>query len=90
MHYYVLIQLTSSITGFYLRAYRLSPDDPLINFSLGVAHLHRGMQRKSDNRHRHVMQGITFLMRYHEMVGGTPEANFNVGRAFHQIGKCFI
>ncbi|KAJ3053845.1 transcription factor TFIIIC subunit tfc4 [Rhizophlyctis rosea] len=75
-----------SAIGYYLRAYRLSPDDPLINFSLGVAHLHRGMQRKSDNRHRHIMQAMTFLMRYHEMVGGTPEANFNVGRAFHQIG----
>ncbi|KND00364.1 transcription factor TFIIIC subunit TFC4 [Spizellomyces punctatus DAOM BR117] len=72
--------------AFYLKAYHLCPNDPLINFSLGLAHLHRGMQRKSDNRHMHIMQGFTFIMRYYELRNENVEASYNVGRAFHQIG----
>ncbi|KAJ3039545.1 transcription factor TFIIIC subunit tfc4 [Rhizophlyctis rosea] len=71
---------------YYIRAFRIAPDDPLINFALGVTHIHRAMQRKSDNRHRHIMQGVTFMLRYHELVGGTSEADYNLGRMFHQIG----
>lgn len=59
----------------------------MINFSLGLAHLHRAMQRKSDNRHLHIMQGFTFIMRYHELRGENMEASFNVARAFHQLGE---
>ncbi|KAI8824526.1 uncharacterized protein EV422DRAFT_520401 [Fimicolochytrium jonesii] len=72
--------------AFYVKAYHLCPNDPLINFSLGLAHIQRGMQRKSDNRHMHMMQGFTFVMRYHQLRGENVEANFNVARAFHHVG----
>ncbi|KAK9768701.1 transcription factor TFIIIC subunit tfc4, variant 4 [Basidiobolus ranarum] len=42
--------------GYYTRAYTLSPDDPLISLSLGLAYIHRAMQRQTDNRHLQIMQ----------------------------------
>ncbi|KAJ3085898.1 transcription factor TFIIIC subunit tfc4 [Quaeritorhiza haematococci] len=72
--------------AYYIRAYHISPEDPLINMSLGIAYLHRGMQRKSENRHMHIMQGFTFMFRYYELRGQNQEACYNVARAFHQIG----
>ncbi|KAJ3288406.1 transcription factor TFIIIC subunit tfc4 [Borealophlyctis nickersoniae] len=75
----------ASAISFYIRAYRMAPDDPLINLSIGIAHIHRAMQRKSDNRHQLVMQGITFLMRYCELRGGGQEAWYNIARGFHQL-----
>ncbi|KAJ3162863.1 transcription factor TFIIIC subunit tfc4 [Geranomyces michiganensis] len=73
-------------SAFYVKALSLCPDDPLINFSLGLAHIQRGMQRKSDNRHMHMMQGFTCVMRYYELRSQSDEANYNVGRAFHHVG----
>ncbi|KAI9094911.1 hypothetical protein DFS34DRAFT_627662 [Phlyctochytrium arcticum] len=83
--------------GVYTQAFQYVPDDPMINLSLGIAHLHRAMQRKSDNRHQHVIYGFTFVMRYYELVGGDEgvergkgDAAFNVARAFHQIGLTYL
>ncbi|KAJ3361286.1 transcription factor TFIIIC subunit tfc4 [Allomyces javanicus] len=56
----------------YLRAYALAPDDAMLNLTLGVAYLHRAMQRKSDNRHQQVAQGIAFLLRYAEISLAPP------------------
>ncbi|KAJ3022930.1 transcription factor TFIIIC subunit tfc4 [Thoreauomyces humboldtii] len=72
--------------AFYVKAYAVAPTDPMINLSLGIAHIHRSMQRKSDNRHMHIIQGVTCLMRYYELRGATSEASYNVARAFHQTG----
>ncbi|KAJ3366869.1 transcription factor TFIIIC subunit tfc4 [Allomyces arbusculus] len=58
----------------YLRAYALAPDDAMLNLTLGVAYLHRAMQRKSDNRHQKVAQGIAFLLRYAEISLAPPTA----------------
>jgi general transcription factor 3C polypeptide 3 (transcription factor C subunit 4) len=32
------------------------------------------------------MQGFTFLFRYHELAEASCDANFNLARAFHQVG----
>ncbi|KNE70205.1 hypothetical protein AMAG_15173 [Allomyces macrogynus ATCC 38327] len=56
----------------YLRAYALAPDDAMLNLTLGVAYLHRAMQRKSDNRHQQVAQGIAFLLRFAEISLAPP------------------
>nr|KAJ3421839.1 transcription factor TFIIIC subunit tfc4 [Polyrhizophydium stewartii] len=73
---------------YYLRAYQLTPKDPIINLALGSAHVHRAMQRKSGSRHHHIVQGFAFLYQYAELRGECPETNYNIARAFHQIGKC--
>ncbi|ORY50555.1 TPR-like protein [Rhizoclosmatium globosum] len=70
----------------YLEAYTLSPRDPLINLSVGLAYIHWAMQRRIDDRHKRILQGFTFLYQYEEIRGGSPEALYNIGRAFHQLG----
>jgi general transcription factor 3C polypeptide 3 (transcription factor C subunit 4) len=43
-------------SGYYSRAYSVKPKDPLISLSMGLAYMHRSMQRISDNRHLQIMQ----------------------------------
>ena len=74
---------------YYMKAYRLAPKDPLINLSLGIAHIQRSMQRKSKDRHEHINCGLLFMMQYQELVGETQESHYNMGRIFHHIGKLF-
>ncbi|KAI8615732.1 hypothetical protein BC830DRAFT_1121194 [Chytriomyces sp. MP71] len=73
---------------FYTDAYKLAPKDPLTNLSLGLGYLHWGMQRRIDDRHKRILQAFTFIYQYEELRGGaeSPEAMYNVGRAFHQLG----
>ncbi|KAJ3072695.1 transcription factor TFIIIC subunit tfc4 [Podochytrium sp. JEL0797] len=54
--------------------------------ALSLAYLHWAMQRRIDNRHERILQAFTFLYQYEEIVGSTPEALYNIGRAFHQLG----
>ena len=72
--------------GFYLRAYHLCPQDPLINLCIGVAYMCRAMQRKTENRHLQLMQAFTFLFRYYRLRSKDQEATFNIARAYHHIG----
>ncbi|CAG8500351.1 32048_t:CDS:10, partial [Racocetra persica] len=72
--------------GYYARAYAENPKDPVISLSIGLAYLHRAMQRQTDNRHLQIMQGFTFLYNYYELKARNQEAEYNLGRAFHQLG----
>ncbi|CAG8578363.1 6219_t:CDS:10, partial [Funneliformis mosseae] len=72
--------------GYYSRAYSVKPKDPLISLSMGLAYMHRSMQRISDNRHLQIMQAFTFLYNYYELKGRNQEAEYNLGRAFHELG----
>lgn len=123
-----------SALNYYTRAYAVLPDNPMITFCIGLAYLHRSMQRQSENRHMQALQGMTFLFEYYDMrtdgkrkgeekakgpehaegesagdvdameIDSEPaqqgktrddntnweerqEAEYNIGRAFHHIGK---
>lgn len=67
----------------------------------GLAYLHRSMQRQSQNRQWEVLQSLSFLFEYYDgrptpptnpeddkegLWLETQEAEFNLGRAFHQLG----
>ncbi|KAF3210621.1 transcription factor TFIIIC subunit tfc4 [Orbilia oligospora] len=82
---------TSSL-HYLSRAYAAQDNHPIIVFQIALAYLHRAMQRQSENRQYHILQGIVFLQRYYKMRKESndwfdrQEAEFNMGRAFHQIG----
>jgi general transcription factor 3C polypeptide 3 (transcription factor C subunit 4) len=82
-----------------MRARALGPPDPLLELSIGLAYLHRAMQRQADNRHILVLQGMTFVFQYYRAIqerarrytanqgaAMRQEAEYNVARAFHQTG----
>lgn len=77
---------------YFIRVYGQCPQDPMLLFSMGLSYLHRSMQRQSDNRHLQIMQALTMLYRYHDLrtASGLPghvqEAEYNLGRALHQLG----
>lgn len=82
----------SSPIVYLTRVYREYYNDPTICFSLGLAHVHRSMQRNSSNRHLQVLQGMSYLMEYREArlknatVYELQEIEYNFGRLFQMIG----
>jgi general transcription factor 3C polypeptide 3 (transcription factor C subunit 4) len=84
---------------YYLRAKALGVKDRLLDLCIGVAYLSRAMQRQANNRHKMILQGMTFLTEYYraeysfaetlsraEAVERRVVAEYNMGRAFHQLG----
>lgn len=82
----------SSPIVYLTRVYRQYNQDPTICFMLGLAHVHRSMQRNSNNRHLQLLQGISYLLEYKESreKGATiyekQEIEYNFGRLFHMLG----
>ncbi|EPY49866.1 transcription factor tfiiic complex subunit sfc4 [Schizosaccharomyces cryophilus OY26] len=77
--------------NYYSRAYAMNPDCPMTNLSIGLAYIHRAMQRLSDNRHYQILQGFTFLYHYYDLrskagVGEKQEALYNLAKAYHFLG----
>lgn len=69
-----------------MRAYALSPKDPIITLSLGIALIQASMQRKTDDRHLQIMQGMMFIFEYVKIRGRCQESEYNMARAFHLLG----
>lgn len=78
--------------NYYFRAYTITPEDPILNLSIGVAYVQHAMKRQSENRQYQIQQGLSFIYRYYELrkKAGTAihcqEAEFNVGRMWHSLG----
>ncbi|KAJ7211351.1 hypothetical protein GGX14DRAFT_624389 [Mycena pura] len=89
-HMCIAAKSYQSAIFYFLLAYDLCPNDPMICLSLAIASLGRAMQRQSDNRHHLITQAMAFLAHYRqlrrEQVNGAGEVDFNFGRAFQQIG----
>lgn len=74
------------------RAYNRYSKDPMICLNLGLAHVHRSMQRLSSNRHMQLLQGFSYMMEYRDLrlQNATDyekqEVEFNMGRLYHMIG----
>lgn len=83
----------ASALNYYFRVFVLCPTDPTINLCIGLAFVHMGMKRQSENRHWQIYQGFAFVERYAEFRlskggGGLAEQEvvFNRGRVFHSLG----
>lgn len=71
----------------YIRAFALGPEDPSINFSIGLSLLHKCMTRICPNRHLTFSQSLAFLLRYSNLAKQPKTLiQYNLGRAFHQVG----
>ncbi|SCU96730.1 LADA_0H02432g1_1 [Lachancea dasiensis] len=96
--HYIYAMLLYSSKGFLLALQYLNrlqselSQDPMLNFMMGLAHLHRSMQRLTASRHFQILHGLRFLYQYHEIrstkytIIEKQEADYNIGRAFHLLG----
>ncbi|KAI7906655.1 uncharacterized protein BX663DRAFT_497205 [Cokeromyces recurvatus] len=71
---------------FHMRALALARKDPVNRLSLGLALLHTAVNRRTDNRHLQIMQGMMFLQEYERLSESKQEAAYNLARAFHMLG----
>ncbi|KAF2827340.1 hypothetical protein CC86DRAFT_445343 [Ophiobolus disseminans] len=78
--------------NYYFRAFAITPDDPILNLSIGVAYIQHAMKRLSENRQYQIQQGLAFVDRYYELrikdniAIHVQEAEFNVARIWHALG----
>ncbi|CAO2656315.1 Nn.00g051180.m01.CDS01 [Neocucurbitaria sp. VM-36] len=78
--------------NYYFRAFAITPEDPVLNLSIGVAYIQHAMKRLSENRQYQIQQGLAFVYRYYELrtkddiAIHCQEAEFNVGRMWHGLG----
>ena len=57
-----------------------------MNLAKGIGYVSRVMSKFSYNRHEFVVVGFAFLFTYYRNRANKAEANYNMGRAFQQIG----
>jgi general transcription factor 3C polypeptide 3 (transcription factor C subunit 4) len=78
--------------NYYFRAFAITPDDPMLNLSIGVAYIQHAMKRLSENRQFQIQQGLAFVNRYYELrvkddvAIQVQEAEFNAARIWHGLG----
>ncbi|XP_021800155.1 general transcription factor 3C polypeptide 3-like [Prunus avium] len=70
----------------YLEAYKLLPENPLINLCVGTALINLALGHRLQNRHQCVAQGLAFLYKNLQLCEFSQEAFFNIGRAYHHVG----
>lgn len=100
--YYIYAVLLYSSRGFLSALQYLSflerelPTDPMVNLLMGLAHMHRSMQRLTANRHFQLLHGLRYLYKYYDIRRSMytekekQEADYNMGRAYHLIGLVSI
>ena len=64
---HLLTKSYNSSLSYLLRAYKIAPKEPLILLSLGIANIHRALQRQSLNRHSQILQGFSYLLEYRDV-----------------------
>jgi general transcription factor 3C polypeptide 3 (transcription factor C subunit 4) len=78
--------------NYYFRAFAITPDDPILNLSIGIAYIQHAMKRLSENRQYQIQQGLAFVNRYYELrtkdnvAIHCQEAEFNFARIWHGLG----
>lgn len=89
-------RLFASPVVYLTRAYKQFNRDPMVCLQLGISHIHRSMQRLSNNRHMQFLQGVSFMMEYRQRRLEDPtnykrqEVEYNFGRMFHMVGLLLL
>ncbi|KAL2840316.1 hypothetical protein BJX68DRAFT_187224 [Aspergillus pseudodeflectus] len=83
--------------NYFFRAYALDDQNPAVLLSIALCYIHHSMKRQSENRHYHIMQGLSFMSEYRrirERPGSLPverqEMEFNFARVWHTLGLAHL
>ncbi|XP_058089981.1 uncharacterized protein LOC131236676 isoform X3 [Magnolia sinica] len=70
----------------YLQAYKVQPDNPLVNLCAGTALINLALGLRVRNRHQCIAQGFAFLYNYMRLCKSSQEAFYNIARAYQHVG----
>ncbi|KAK7258072.1 hypothetical protein RIF29_32490 [Crotalaria pallida] len=70
----------------YLEAYKLLPENPLVNLCAGTALINLALGFRLQNKHQCVAQGLAFLYNNLRICESSQESLYNIARAFHHVG----
>ncbi|OAY46652.1 hypothetical protein MANES_06G016500v8 [Manihot esculenta] len=74
----------------YLAAYKLLPENPLVNLCVGTAFINLALGFRLQNKHQCVAQGLSFLYNNLRLAENSQvslqEAFYNIACAFHHVG----
>ncbi|XP_020588869.1 general transcription factor 3C polypeptide 3 [Phalaenopsis equestris] len=70
----------------YLLAYKLQPENPLINLCVGTALINLALGFRVQNKLQCVVQGFAFLYNYLRICNNNQEALYNIARAYQHVG----
>lgn len=85
-HRFTAISQHQSAARDYLEAYKLEPENPLINLCVGTALINLALGFRLQNKNQCIVQAFAFLYRYLRLCGNSQEAFYNIARAYHHIG----
>ncbi|KAI9115356.1 hypothetical protein K1719_013675 [Acacia pycnantha] len=70
----------------YLEAYKLLPENPLINLCVGTALINLALGFRLQNKHQCILQGLAFLYNNLKISENSQESLYNIARAYHHVG----
>nr|XP_043614711.1 general transcription factor 3C polypeptide 3 isoform X2 [Erigeron canadensis] len=87
-HQFTMKSQHQAAARYYLKAYKLMPENALINLCAALINLALGL--RLHNRHQCVLQGLAFLYNNLRLSGNSQEALYNLARAYQHVGLISI
>ncbi|KAH1075125.1 hypothetical protein J1N35_027453 [Gossypium stocksii] len=85
-HQFTVLSHHQDAAREYLEAYKLLPENPLINLCVGTALINLTLGHRLQNKHQCIAQGLAFLYNNLRLCENGQEALYNIGRACHHVG----
>ncbi|MBA0593432.1 hypothetical protein Golax_006449 [Gossypium laxum] len=85
-HQFTVLSHHQDAAREYLEAYKLLPENPLINLCVGTALINLTLGLRLQNKHQCIAQGLAFLYNNLRLCENSQEALYNIGRACHHVG----
>ncbi|XP_039689315.1 general transcription factor 3C polypeptide 3 isoform X2 [Medicago truncatula] len=85
-HQFTLCSHHQDAARKYLEAYKLLPENPLVNLCVGTALVNLALGFRLHNKHQCIVQGLAFLYNNLEICTNSQESLYNIARAYHHVG----
>ncbi|KAJ0713860.1 putative tetratricopeptide-like helical domain superfamily [Helianthus annuus] len=85
-HQFTMLSQHQAAASCYLKAYKLMPENALVNLCVATALINLSLGLRLNNKHRCVLQGLAFLYNNLRLSENSQESLYNLARAYHHVG----
>ncbi|KAG2713980.1 hypothetical protein I3760_03G004500 [Carya illinoinensis] len=85
-HQFTMASNHQHASSKYLEAYKLLPENPLVNLCVGTSLINLALGFRLQNKHQCLAQGLAFLYNNVHLCENSQEALYNIARAYHHVG----